>query len=664
MLRSRVVGAFVLISAISACGGLGAQPAVRAEDAAKVGVVSHVKVLSDKVEDVSSPEAWKKTYIKNGMSDQEKALAIWRTVVKYRHQCDPPDEYLQENVHDVFKTIHVYGYGMCCCAASHVESLARYVGLEARGWAINLHSVPEVFYDGTWHLLVGSLMNYFLKPDGQIASVADIKQAVLDWHAQHPGYRGNDGKLREFAANGGWKKGPALLASTGEMFWDKNGINMAGWHGWPSTMQEYDCKEFMYDYGGSMGYELNVQLRCGERLTRNWSNHGLHVNQLEGAGEHCLAKDVSAPGMARKLGDVAPGRIGNGVLEYQVPLADGAFRLGALVAENLATRGEDASAPAAVAVKDPAKPAVLILDMPSSYVYLSGQVRLTPLVGPGGSITVAFSDNHGLDWTELAKLEKSGRQQIDLKKYCYRRYDYRLRLELAGKGTGLDALAIRHDIQHSQAPLPALLAGDNTITFSAGPHEGTITLEGATSVHYRDKGRNLFYKAFHPELLGGMRTDGLLVNGQGTAIFPIATPGDITRLRMNAFYRVRDKRDSYDVDVSFDGGKSYKPFTKLAGPTAGCTRYATFSQVPPGKRAALVRFTGISHNTTMLFGLRIDADYRQPHGGFRPVKITYTWEEGGKPKKDVHVAARPEETYTIHCGPNTVVKSYSVELAE
>ena len=65
----------------------------------------------------------------------------------------------------------------------------------------------------------------------------------------------------------------------------------------------------------------------------------------------------------------------------------------------------------------------------------------------------------------------------------------------------------------------------------------------------------------------------------------------------------------------------------------------------------------------MFFGLRIDADYRQPHGGFRPVKITYVWEENGKPQSHEHVATRPEETYTIRCGPQTVVKSFTVELA-
>lgn len=627
-----------------------------------VGVVSHIKILSDKVEDVSSPEDWRRTYIRDGMSDHEKALAIWRTVVKYRHQTSPPNEFLQDNVHDVFKTIHVYGYGMCCCASSNVETLARYVGLQARGFGINLHSVPEVYCDGGWRLIDGSLMNYFLNPDGKIASVADIKKAVQDWHAAHPGYRGADGKLRQFAARGGWKNGPPLLATTGERFWDANGINLAGWHGWPSTMQEYDCKEFVYDYGGSMGYQLNVQLRRGERITRCWSNRGLHVNQLEGDDPGIL-KDTGALAAARKLGDVAPGRIGNGVHEYDLPLADGQFRLGALAAENLGSKSEDGGGPA-VHVKDGGKPASLVFNVPSSYVYLSGEATIEAVVPAGGQITVSYSDNHGLDYVELAKIDKSAVHKIDFKKNCYRRYDYRLKVDLSGQGTGLERLAVRHDIQHSQAPLPALLEGENKIAFSVGPAEGTVTLEGATTVNFRDKGKNLFYKDFHPILEGAVRTDGMRIESKGSVTFPIAAPGPIGRIRMSAFYRCRDKRDGYDVEVSYDGGKTFRKVTRLAGPTAGESRYLTIDGVPPGTEKALLRLVGQCYNTTMLFGLRIDADYQQPHGGFRPVKITYVWDEAGQEKRHVHVAAKPQETYTIVCGPKTVVKSFSVELAQ
>ncbi len=137
----------------------------------------------------------------------------------------------------------------------------------------------------------------------------------------------------------------------------------------------------------------------------------------------------------------------------------------------------------------------------------------------------------------------------------------------------------------------------------------------------------------------------------------------MTRLRMNAFWRARDKRDGYEVAVSLDGGKHFRPVAKLGGPTAGTSRYFTFADIPPGTKEAQLRLSGHEVNTAMLFGLRIDADYKQPRGGFRPVKITYAWEEDGKPQTNEHVATRPAETYSIHCGPKAVVKSFTVELA-
>ena len=50
------------------------------------GVVSHVSVLSDKVEDVSSLDAWKRSFIKDGMTDQQKATAIWAGVPRYERK--------------------------------------------------------------------------------------------------------------------------------------------------------------------------------------------------------------------------------------------------------------------------------------------------------------------------------------------------------------------------------------------------------------------------------------------------------------------------------------------------------------------------------------------------------------------------------------------------
>ena len=635
----------------------------RAEDAADVGIVSHVKILSDKSEDVSNLEEWKKTYIKDGMSDQDKAIAIWKTVVKYRHQATPPDEFVQNgnNVHDPIKTIHVYGYGQCCCASSNIEGLARYIGLVARGRNINLHSVPEVLYDDTWHLFDASLMNYFPKTDGKVASVDEIRAAVMGWLDKNAPYRANDNKLREFAKNEGWKKGPELLATS--KFYDANGINGAGWHGWPSNMQEYDIKNSTgYEYGPVLGYELNVQLRPGEKLTRNWFNKGLHINMPN--GDPGVLKDRNALGFQRQLGDLAPGRIGNGTLEYNVPFSTKAFRSGALTADNVASIGEDKAKPA-LHLKDATKPGTYIVRMPTSYVYLSGSVNFNAVVGDGGSVKLSISTNQGLDWKEIAAATKSGEQSIDIKPIVYRHYDYRLKFEIAGSGSGLDALKITHDIQHSQAPLPLITEGSNTISFSAGAQEGTITYQPVMNPDEAAQHGQPSYLDFHP-VVNGLGKANLIVGdtGAGDATFTVNTPGDMTRLRMSYHWRTRDAKDSFDVQVSYDDGKNFKSVQKLSGPTAGNTVYFTLTDVPAGTKKALVKLIGSQRNTACIFDMRVDADYKEPNGGFRPVKITYVWDEDGKEKKDEHIAKSATDSYTITCGPKTTAKSVIVELAE
>src|SRR5262249_43628809 len=130
-----------------------AASSARADDPA--GVVCHVKVLSDKVPDVCSLDAWKRSFLKDGMTDRDKALAAWRTVVTFQHQDNPPNEYLhnETTVQDPIKLFNVYGYGFCSMASGNVAALARHAGLKARGWGINAHSVPEVYYGGAWHLL-------------------------------------------------------------------------------------------------------------------------------------------------------------------------------------------------------------------------------------------------------------------------------------------------------------------------------------------------------------------------------------------------------------------------------------------------------------------------------------------------------------------------------
>lgn len=650
-----ILGSLVLTSPAAAEGPQGNS---------RPGVVSHIKVLSDKVPDVSSLEAWKQSFLREGMTDQEKALAAWRTVVMFQHQDNPPKEYLHNEtvVQDPIKIFNVYGYSFCSVACCDLAALARSAGLQVRGWGIHAHSVPEVYWDGGWRMLDASLINYFPKADGSLAGVEDIIAAVKAWYDEHPGLKGSDAKLRSLqSADGwtGWRKGPELLTSC--PFYDAGGLWPAGTHGWSSTMQEYDGtagknKAFLYEYGYSQGYQVNIQLRPGERLTRNWSNQGLHINQSDGPKPRCLTIPIGKGPLAYapKFGDLAPGRVGNGTLEYDVPLTTGRYRTGALRVENLEEQ--------TVRVKDPARAGILVLRMPSSYVYLNGTLALTTAVGDGGSVVISFSDNNGLDWQEIARLSSAGEQRVDLSPRVLRRYDYRLKFELQGKGTGLDALRIVHAIQHSQRPLPALDEGANTITFNAGSPEGIVTVEGATEL--AAKGKQLVYTDFHPEVTGFEPNLFIGKSGTGQITFPVTTPGDLVRLRFGTHYRARGVQDGLDYTVSFDQGKTWRKVDRAAGPTAGHCKYVVYSDIPPRTGEALVRYSGTSRNATGIFNFRVDADYREPFGGFRPVKVTYTWEEKGQFKQHIFVARTPSERYTISCASKPMMKAITLELEE
>src|SRR4051812_6735380 len=48
--------------------------------------LNNLKVLSDKVDDVTTLENVLRSFVRPGMTDQERARALWAAAVRYRHQ--------------------------------------------------------------------------------------------------------------------------------------------------------------------------------------------------------------------------------------------------------------------------------------------------------------------------------------------------------------------------------------------------------------------------------------------------------------------------------------------------------------------------------------------------------------------------------------------------
>jgi hypothetical protein len=638
-----------LLAAVSA--------SARAEPPAGVRI-NNLKVLSDRIEDVTTAENILASFVKPGMSDAERARAIWKAVVRYRHQTLPPNEYLATDweVHDPVKLFNVYGYCMCCCSTALIEALNRLDGREARGRILTGHSVPEVRYGGNWHMFDASLINYFPRPDGEVASVDDLASAVRGWHDGHPGYRGKSGKLVELMRQDGWmgwkRNGPDLLAACPFL---KLGYYPARTHGWDSTMVEYDRKCEVYEYGYHVGHRALFSLRPGESFVREAGNRGLHVNQAERKDWPMLRAQTPKADLAY-VPEFMPGYTGgvvaNGYHRYAPLLAREGLAGGADMYENVTAGADGILRP-----RDTSKPGVVVVPLTSPYVYLGGRVTVKARrKSESDRVTLALSTNNGRSFTPIWQAPVGqGPGTFELGKAILRRYAYWLRIELTAatpEGAALEALAIENDIQHAPRALPWLGKGSNTITVAA---DGDTAL-ASRAITCRITPDRAFDKNESTTSMG-VAFDNLDLrdgscwwkSGTGTMTVPVETPGDLRALRFCAQIRARGVRDLIRVLVSFNDGKDWREAARLAGPTPGHTATFRFTDIPKNIRHALLRFELTGNNTIGVMSFRVDADYLDSRAakGIAPFDVIYRWKEEGQEKTQrAHVTELPSR-FTI-----------------
>ncbi|NQT21319.1 MAG: hypothetical protein HQ592_16555 [Planctomycetes bacterium] len=608
----------------------------------------NIKVLSDKVRDVSTLEAALASVIEPEMSNEEKAIAIWWLVVAFRHQDSPPDEMLslQSYTSDAVKIFNAYGYTFCSSTASVVVELAGLVpGFEGRTISVVGHVLSEIRYDGSWHAFDASLICHFRNEDGSVASVLQIIDAVQTWMQDHPDQAGQDYPLRNLPKD----QWPPMFGNS--PFFDENGWLPANTHaidGEWGIIVKYSGDGYIDDFEPSAprGHQCLTTLRKNESLARQWSNQGKFVN-MDGTRSQpmCLALDMDNYWMryARDYGDRNNGRVGSGLLIYEPDFSDGSYRDGMELEENL-TWSTDAQRPGLKLI-DEARPGVVVLKMQCPYPFLEGSIsgRLA-----GGQLAVSYSTNNGLDFAPLSTITTAGEFSIPLGAEIIRRYCYHLRLELSGADARLEGLRIESEVQCSQRALPTLARGDNTITVTAGPPVSTVTLEGRLATDAVP--RNALYSDFHPtvenlQVPAGAEPTSL--GTPGTLTFPVQCPGDIRKIRFGGQTRAHGPQDKVRYLVSCDDGESWELVWENHESYRNLTHYVEFDAVPAGTRQVLVRYELTEEAATRLFHFRIDVDYVDGPQALHPFKVVYSWTEGGEPKWHEQVIAAVPATYHI-----------------
>ena len=638
-LAAAAATAIVAVVAIMAAWAL----ATSIRHAAPPGRIHGVLVTSDRVEDLSSIEAIV-AHAENAPSERDKAEELFRLAVKFRHQAEPANEFVEgDHVHDPVKIFNVYGYCACCCATAAMMALGREAGFKTRGRNLKDHTVPEIFYDQTWHMYDASLINYFVTDRGHVAGVDNLvtnRGALID--RAHCDFLAADDYL------------PARTHDLGDLL-DIYSVDSSTEH------------EQLY----SVGHRMGQSLRAGEILRRSWANR-----------EHYLDEDapgrwpptLSGRGRAGSLAylerfdpDYTMGLIGNGVLRYKPDLASGAWRDGLLSEHNVAGISEDARSPA-IHLRRPGD-GEIVIPMSSAYVFLSGALGGRFVKGaPEGTIGADISLNDGLDWIPVWEAQDTGPHDvnIDLTPHVRRRYRYLLRIRIGGDAasSGVESLLLHHSIQHAQRALPRFGAGDNRITISApDPALATITREGS----FGPRAGGLSHADFHPEISGLKEFPefrALFLSGgeRGTLTFPVETPGDVAAVRFGGSFRSIDPIGSIRLLVSDDDGESWKEAETVPGPFVGYSRYVRFTDVAAGTRRVLVRYELNGRQLGVgIFVFRVDVDYHDPLGGPRPVKVTYDWREEGAARKDERIIDRFPTTYTIHVKGNPIMKALTIE---
>jgi acetyl esterase/lipase len=254
-----------------------------------------------------------------GMTEREKAVALWRLQTTHRFHATTGDA----EANDPVKVFNVYGYTTCGDDSICLAGLWKTAGFQVRPARVVGHCITQVRYDGRWNLLDGDMGPFYLLRDNvTIAGEQDlVRDHDLLKRTHTHGILDADSR-----ADAEWSA--ALFVYEGEAGGDRNSPR-------DTTM--------------------NMVLRPNEALVWRWG----HLAPLKYHGR----TDITV------WGPRAADRVCNGRWEYRPDFTREVWRRGADRAENV--RVQDGEL-----VAEAGKTGVLVWKMRSPYVFVGGRLEV------------------------------------------------------------------------------------------------------------------------------------------------------------------------------------------------------------------------------------------------------------------------------------------------
>jgi hypothetical protein len=352
------------------------------------------------------------------VSDQDLAIATWRYVTdRMFHYCSAGTTSKKVLNFETDPVVLINGFGFGCCDQTDrvLAWIWKQLGYETRLASMYAHTVPEIYYGGTWHMLDPDHRSYYLRDDGSIASLADI---LAD---------------------------PQIVVRQ-----STDGLDGIGWQA--ETMAQLyaeNASTLVYVEAGYLkDRELDVSLRPNEQLT-------IHSENLAGASHF---HDSGDPFSFKS--------VGSGVFQWDLSFADSKWK--EWIFEEAAVEVvSDETGRKYLAAQGTA--GRIVYRNSSMFPVLSLSVFAQAL-NNAGKLSVSFSSD-GKTWSPAIQLQRTRNESsynlsANLGGIVSGAYSYFLKVELS-PGAELERLRIQPVVQFSKALFPALEPGSlNALTYS------------------------------------------------------------------------------------------------------------------------------------------------------------------------------------------------------
>ncbi len=556
--------------------------------------VNNLKIVTDASPDYSDIDSlihsttakWDKT------EDKLRALFYWTHIA--RRQTAPMIVH-GTALTDPIRQFNDYGFTMCSTISGINCSLWHAMGLPVKYWDISNHTVPEVFYEGRWHMYDNSMSALYTLCDGKtIAGVEDI------------------GKEGACAASGGKiEKGHVAL------YHCLNATSPNGFLTGADTIRPLDeearcfnpngLKYRSYYYDWDRGHRYILNLHEGEVYTRFYKSLGETPEYFVPNG----GKDPE------KAGDFK--LRGNGVRTFVPDLAHIDK-----IAHQFSNMRFDANGVA------PQGNGEVVFKIEGANVITNLKIDAT-FSQPNNS-ALFISTTNGLQWQEVGKNQTD--LKLNLTEEVSGAYEILVKVSLSGQ-TVLKRLSFETTTMINAKTQPQLNIGKNTIYIGAGEQTDSTVfwpeLQNERAKPLIVEQKNVVFAKENPGYQGTLYAEK--ENEEAYVVFKMDAPRDITKLTYGGRLYNRAPKSQIDFLHSFDGGKTWLKtysLTEIKQPW-DVIHYETVSDIPNGMRSVLIKYrlhsSEAGKSACSIYAVRMEANYKPANTTFKPLEVTFNWSE-------------------------------------